>query len=807
MWRSLRLGTRAVVKRPMVALAAALCLATGIAASAVAWTLIVAGVIRPFGLSDANRLLVVWETDPARNQPLIEVSYLNFLDWQRQARTVDAMAAFGSQHWPGLGRIGSAVVPLALRGVSTTFFPTLGVAPLHGRNFDAADARPDTPRPIILSHRLWQTRFGGRAMVGEQLFIDGETHVVAGIMPPGFAYPDDPDAWISVERVLGEAFQKTPVDQQRMIGVLEVLARRAEGASLADVRSELSGIIQALQRQHSTSTQAVTTVAAVSPFSEIVLGQLGARVWIAVGMSAAIFLLACANVGAVRTAQLRERGDEIAARLCLGATRTRLVRELSLEGGLLVVVAAALAAAGALLLLRLLATANVVSESGIVLSDHYSTTATWLVMLSVVSWILVAVLPAIARSRQALTDAALSRVRATRRVSRVGAPLLLGQAATAIVVVALAGVALSTFARQSRIDMGFAMSGVTFVDVAVPDWRYGSAADRGQLMERLLAELRGVGAVREVAAVSVRPFRFGEIVDGQPVRRGGDALIQPDDAIGASRVVVTPEYFRALGQPLLAGRGFTATDSADNERVAIISRTLARAVFGAADAIGQSIETFSLSEKWRDRRVVGIVGDARYRGLERPSMEIYVPHLQVAPPLGSLVIASHAVLSPSEIRQAFDRVDPEVAVERLETTGDVRQAALSPARLLATVVSLLGGTGLLLLAMGIFGAAATALRAAWTEIAIRQAIGAQPLQAARAPLGLLARALLIGVVAGLALTPLALSGASALGLDADGALPAVSIAAVLVPLAAVAAVTPLLLRASSLSPAQLLRRD
>jgi hypothetical protein len=359
----------------------------------------------------------------------------------------------------------------------------------------------------------------------------------------------------------------------------------------------------------------------------------------------------------------------------------------------------------------------------------------------------------------------------------------------------------------SRIDLGFATAGVTFVDLAIPGWKYGTPAAARQLIERLQNELRGLAPVIEAAAVSVRPFRFGEIVDGQPVRRAGDAMTQPDDATGASRVVVTPEYFAALGQPILAGRGFGGGDRADTQPVAVISRTLARTVFGDADPIGQSIETFSLSEKWRARLVVGIAGDARYRGLERASMEVYVPHTQVGSPLGSLVISTRAPLAAAELRQALSRVDGDLAIEHLLSTGELRRTLLAPARLLATIVALLGVTGMLLLTMGIFGAAAAALRSAWSEIAVRQAVGALPLQAARAPLRPLGRALLAGMVLGIAVTPAVLAAARALGLDPSNGVLAVTLAAVLVPLAAASAIAPTVWRATRSSPAELLRTE
>ena len=238
----------------------------------------------------------------------------------------------------------------------------------------------------------------------------------------------------------------------------------------------------------------------------------------------------------------------------------------------------------------------------------------------------------------------------------------------------------------------------------------------------------------------------------------------------------------------------------------VVSRALARALWGDAPAVGQRLDTYTLSEKWRTRVVVGVSGDARYRGLERPSLEIYVPDTQASTPLSSLVIANRTpgAIDASVVRQTLRRVEPDLAIERIQTTRDVVQTALSPTRLLTTLTSLLGATGLLLLALGTFGAASAALRAARSEIAIRQALGARPAQAVGAPLNQLGRALGAGMLAGLVVTPLALSGVEALGMRARGELmlPLIAGAAAVI-LAAAIACTPSLIQAARVAPAEL----
>jgi putative ABC transport system permease protein len=806
--RGLTQGIRWMRRRPLTVLTSTLCLAVGIAAWSIAWTLLDAAILRPFGLADSNRLVVVWEADPSKGHDLIEVSHLNFLDWQRSSKTLESMAAFGSSHWPALARIGSETVPLATRGVSQSFFSTLGIGPVLGRDFVAADLIEGTVPPVILSHRLWHGRFAGAATaVGQSLFIDGEDHRIVGVMPRGFGYPDDPDVWISVERALGEGFAKMPIDQQRLIGVLEVLGRRGPRVSNDTVRAEMTNIIRTLRERHQQPDP--QALAVVTPYADVLLGRLGTRLWIALAMAAAVLLCACANVAAVRLAHAREREADLAARWFLGASRSRMTIDLAVEAFPLVVASLLIAAVSWLGLVALLSRVDAVSASGLALDEHRGTAVVAALVAGLVVWILVGLVTAWVTSRRDLRAARQWSSRVALRTSSIGAPLVFGQATIAIVVLAVAGAALHTFDRLSRTDVGFRTQGVTLVDIAVPGWKYSTTAARRVLVEELQRGLRQVSGVKNVAAVSVRPFRFGEIVDGFPVRRAGDALVQPDEATGGSRVVATPEYFASLGQSIAEGRGFTGFDRSDTEPVAVISRTLARALFGTAPVVGQRIETFSLGEKWKSRTIVGIAEDAKYRGLERPSMEVYLPSAQSPGELSTFVIATEpsADISDAEVRQSFQRVEPELAIERIQTTGELMQSVLSPARLLALLMSLLGAAGLLLLTLGTFGAVATALRAAWQEIAVRQAVGAMPFQAARAPLRMLGRALALGVILGLFLTPVALAAVEALGLHTSDGIVVPLIAGVAAVLgAAVFASGPPLFKAVRTSPAELLRQ-
>ncbi len=394
--------------------------------------------------------------------------------------------------------------------------------------------------------------------------------------------------------------------------------------------------------------------------------------------------------------------------------------------------------------------------------------------------------------------------------SRSTHAVLVTQAALAMCLVAMATGAFQTFIRLSALDVGFATAGVTTLDISVPDWKYPSEGERTRLDERLLTALEQLPGTSAAAGVSVRPFRFGEIADGIHVRRPEDVATAPDATVAASRVIVTPRYFDAMGIMLVAGRAFTDFDRLSSRSVAVVSRGLARVLWGEASPLGKQIEFYTLTRGWQPHEIVGVADDVRSRVIDRFALELYVPHGRGGLPLGSYVIkhAGQPAITATALRAALTAVDPDLVLGRTQTTKAVVDAVLAPSRLLTTTMTIVGATGVLLLALGIFGAAGTVLRGARREVAIRQAIGATPFSAARAPLRSLLTALLIGTVAGGIAAPAALRLLALMGVaDASGLLPALTGATAAVAAATLLAVGVTLAPAMKRSPAELLRTE
>jgi predicted permease len=798
-------------QRPIAALVSILCLGLGLGASAAAVVLADATVVRPYGLNGARDLVVLWETNVERPRDMIEISLPTFEDWAERATSFASLAAFGSSHWPGIGRTSGEAFAISPRGVSQQFFRTLGVAPMLGRDFAPSDLAPNAVAPVVLGHAFWINRFGGRAdAIGRTLFIDNEPLHVIGVMPSGFAFPDAPDVWISVERVLqGVAVaNKMTRDQTRAFGVLEVVGRLKPGASRSQTEADLNAVLRDINQRYFPKTK--PTVVTMTPFAEVVVGRLGARLWIAVAMTVAVLLFACANVASLRLAHLRERAGELAARLCLGATRASLFRELLTETGPLIIGASVVAVAIALALEAWLGQVPVVAASGVALAHYRDSGSTALMLCAIASWLFVSAAPALAAVHQTRTIDIHGTGRTIARSSRAARALLTVQAALAVCLVAMAAGAFQAFARLAALDVGFSTSDVTVADLSFPDWKYDSPAQRTRIEQQLVDALERVPGVTAAAGVSVRPYRFGEIADGIQMRRPEDVATNPNAATGCSRVVATPRYFDAMGIAIVEGRGFTEADRTAAEQHVVVSRSLARMIWGDSSPVGNRIESFSLSAGWQPSLVIGVAEDVRSRVIDRPALEVYVPYGRGGLSLSSFVVRHPAerVITEAMIRSALREVDPDLAVSRVQTSRAVVDHVLAPSRLLSTAMNMIGVTGVILLALGIFGAAATTLGVARREVAIRQAIGATPFVAARAPL----RSLLIAIAGGTFLGSVAAPGAlqllASLGVaDASALWIALAGGALTVAASAGVAIGVTIRPAMRASPAELLRLE
>ncbi|MGD9905003.1 MAG: ADOP family duplicated permease [Vicinamibacterales bacterium] len=666
-WRDLGYAGRALARAPAFTLAAVTTLALGIGANTAMFSVVRAVMLRPLPYPEPEQLVQVDELDlRGQDGRRSSVSYPNFADWQRRAGTVAAMAAHreGSVTLTGLGP--SRQVPAAV--VSTTFFDTLGVAPVHGRGFLPADAGPGVDAVVIGDH-LHQELRGGRAEVlGTPLLVDGRPFTIVGVMPAGFVFPvvsPPPQLWITLaEDARVQSADDTPITEQRGAHYLQVVARLRPGVSLADARAELGGIASALATEH-PEDNAFRGVS-VTPQLEALVGASARPLWLLLAAVGCVLLIACVNLANLMMARGVSRRAELALRVALGASRSRLVR-------LLVAEALALSAAAwvcGLVLARWaigglvrMAPADVRGLDAVAIDGPVLAFTAGLAGLCAA---LVGILPALrATSGEVRHCLGVSRLDTGARTEhRWLHGLIAAETAVGVLLLVAATLVVDGLVRLARTDPGFDVADVTTLKINLPDSRYPFAAQVA-FYDRLLPELAGVPGVQAAGLVGPLPLsgsRYG-ISFELPGDLAADAARRPS----AGFAFVSPGYFATMRWPLVAGRDFTAADSEAAPRVLVVNESFARRYLPGRDPLGQRIRpgltTTEPDTPWRE--IVGVVADAKQVTLHDPPAPMYfVPYAQGLITTPHLVVRSEPGIAGTAeaIRRVVAAADPELAV-------------------------------------------------------------------------------------------------------------------------------------------------
>lgn len=749
--QDLAYAARSLGRTPGFALTAILVVALGVGANTAVFSLADVVFLRPLPYRDADRLLKLWERDTAQGG-YNEVSPANYRDWKAMTASFSGMGAY----WPRAANLVGAEEPRRLETVSVTpeLLPLLGVTPLLGRHFTAAEAARG--QFAVLSHALWKSQFGGDpGVIGTSVQLDGVPHTVIAVMPPSFQFPArSTEAWTSL--VLRE-----DDFEDRTNTFLSVVARLRPGVSAERARQDLAVVSSRLERQYPKENKRIGAL--VLGLREDLSERARLLVVALCGAALCILLLACANLASLFLARGAHRGRELAVRAALGAGRERLVRQLVTEslgtafiGG---VVGVAAAAAAGPLLARLV-------PSTLPIADHASLDlrvlglALTFVLLTGFAFGLA---PALHAGRSNAADVLRSGARtAGGRTQRLRAALVVVEVAASAVLLVTSGLLIRAVWQIQRIDPGFVANGVLTLQTALPLPKYEKTARRAQFYDRVLEEMRALPGVRSAAYVTGLPLEM----------RGGiwTALLPGQEDDGSNSVslrFVTPRYFATLGIPLRRGRDVATTDRNGQPLVAVVSESLARRLWPNENPLGKRFN-IALEE----RTVVGVVGDVRVRGLERPSEpQVYLPYQQVED--GSIIsytpkdlvvrTATSGIddLLP-RIRAIIQSADPEQPISNVrmmsEIVAEETASRVTQLRLLGAFAAI----ALLIAALGIHGLLAFTVSKRTQELGVRRALGAQVGEIIRLVLreGLVLA--LIGTVIGVAVAYAAACGMSAL---------------------------------------------
>jgi predicted permease len=707
-------------------------LALAIGANAAVFTVIDKVLVHASPITRPDRIAVIWSRERVAAGPIGEISYPTFRSWQTTAHGFQNLAAVGSTNWSLILREGEpATIPVA--AVSASFFPVMGAAASIGRTLLPEDDRRGSAHVAVMSHGCWVRRFGADpGIVGRPLRFQDAVYTIVGVMPSGFDYPRGAELWVPLVPQLVDAGKQWNTDllTDSGIGMLFVLGRLDPHTTFEAAREGVSTLIA---RDWGTAFRPGKE-AVLTPLDEQIFGKTRPALIALAVCVGLVLLIGCANVAVLLLVRATTRAHDTAIRLALGATRWSIVRQ-SLSDSLVLTTLGGVIGLGfgygIIKLLVGLAPAEVPRLDSVRL-DGRTIAFTWTVCLMAAA--LVGLAPGLQASRRGLLDAINrggSRLVRSHQLRRV---FVVTQVALALALLVCAGLVGRSFVNLLRIDIGFNPSHLLTLDVTLPN----ATADRhNAFYAALLARVRAMPGVEAAGGVFLRPLEYAGIGQDAPVLIEGQRTDLKSRDWDLNPIVnlesVTPEYFRAIGIPVVRGRSFAETDTLRASRVAIISENLAQRLWPGHDAIGKRLLPPGMSpdEQGRPRwaTVVGVAHNARYRGLTDLRFDLYVPHLQIPDVLVKHLMvrtSGDPFLLAAVIRAEARRLESSALVENSRAMENIVAAATAPWRFSAWTLGLLSLLAMTLASLGVYAVVSQSVVERTREIGVRVAVGALP---------------------------------------------------------------------------------